>query len=91
MTPHYARLVLEAATFRRIERCGTRITQIGRGQRGTPDDAFDVVATTWRELGDARHRWQASWSSGQTRDAADRSRLVAGHDNEPSEPATRVR
>jgi replicative DNA helicase len=59
-TPYYARLVLEGAMFRRIERCGERIRQVGRGRRGSPDDAFDVVAQGWRDLAETRDRWQRS-------------------------------
>jgi replicative DNA helicase len=59
-TPYYARLVLEVATFRRIERCGVRVTQVGRGQRGSPSDAFESLAETWRQLADSRERWQRS-------------------------------
>jgi replicative DNA helicase len=65
MTPHYAGLVLEASTFRRIERAGTRIAQIGRGNRGTPDDAFTNLASTWHDLADARERWQLNQGSPQ--------------------------
>jgi replicative DNA helicase len=59
-TPYYARLVLEGAMFRRIERCGERIRQVGRGRRGSPDDAFDLVAQGWRDLAETRDRWQRS-------------------------------
>lgn len=59
-TPYYARLVLEAATFRRIEQCGTQITQVGRGRRGTPDDAFERAAQAWRDLADSRDRWRCA-------------------------------
>jgi replicative DNA helicase len=58
MTPYYARLVLEAATFRRVEQCGVRLTQVGRTGRGTPDEALERVTETWRELADTRERWQ---------------------------------
>jgi replicative DNA helicase len=80
MTPHYARLVLEAATFRRIERAGTRITQVGRAQRGGPDDAFDTLAATWRDLADTRDRWQASQMPTHSLDTTGPTRLVAGRD-----------
>jgi replicative DNA helicase len=66
-TPYYARMVLEAATFRRIERCGTRITQVGRRRRGSPDDAFELLGQGWSELADARSRWQRSGEPSQRR------------------------
>jgi replicative DNA helicase len=91
MTPHYARLVLEAASFRRIERAGIRITQIGRAQRGAPDDAFDSLAGTWRDLADARDRWRASQSPTRSRDASGPTRLVAGRDNRSPDRAAHVR
>jgi replicative DNA helicase len=68
MTPHYAQIVLEAAMFRRIESCGIRITQVGRGLRGTADDAFDTLNATWRDLADARDRWQHSQPPRRTDD-----------------------
>jgi replicative DNA helicase len=92
MTPHYARLVLEAATFRRIERYGTRISQVGRGHRGTPHDAFDTLATMWGDLADARDRWQASRTPGRVdHKTADRPRLMEGRGNETPSPAVRAR
>jgi replicative DNA helicase len=55
-TPYYARMVLEAATFRRIERCGTRITQVGQRRRGSPDDAFEILGQGWcRRLPNCGH------------------------------------
>jgi replicative DNA helicase len=80
MTPYYAGLVLEAATFRRIERCGTKITQIGRGHRGVPDDAFTTLADTWHDLTDARERWQASQAPRHLDQVATRPRMLDGHD-----------
>jgi replicative DNA helicase len=80
MTPFYAGLVLEAATFRRIERLGTKITQIGRGHRGAPDDAFTTLAATWHELADARERWQASQAPRHPDQAATRPQMLDGHD-----------
>lgn len=73
-TPYYARLVLEAATFRRMERCGARIAQVGRGQRGSPDDAFVVLEQTWHELADVRERWQSSARPQSSSMSAARSR-----------------
>jgi replicative DNA helicase len=91
MTPHYARLVLEAAMFRRIERSGTRITQIGRSQRGTPDDAFDTLTATWRDLADARDRWNSSHASSRTHDTGAPQRLITRLDDPPLERATHAR
>jgi replicative DNA helicase len=70
--PYYARLVLEAATFRTIERCGGRISQVGRAQHGTPNDAFDVVAQAWRDLAETRDRWQRSTTPGSRSSDAER-------------------
>jgi replicative DNA helicase len=92
MTPHYARLVLEAATFRRIEQCGTRIAQLGRSHRGTPDDAFDTLTTTWRDLATTRERWQATHASMHASELpADRPRLVDGRVEETVSHTARAR
>jgi replicative DNA helicase len=64
MTPYYAQLVLEAATFRRVEQCGMRLIQIGRSRRGMPDEAFERAAETWRELADTHERWQSASTPG---------------------------
>jgi replicative DNA helicase len=85
-TPYYARLVLEAATFRSIERCGGRISQVGRAQRGTPNDAFDVVAQAWRDLADTRDRWQRSTTPGSR--SAGAERLQASDRVRPQAAAT---
>ena len=69
MTPHYARLVLEAAVFRRVEQAGTRIVQIGRGRRGGPDDAFDTLAGALADLADVRDRWRLCVDSGRPANA----------------------
>jgi replicative DNA helicase len=87
-TPYYARLVLEAATFRSIERCGGRISQVGRAQRGTPSDAFDVVTQAWRDLADTRDRWQRSNTPGSR--SSDAERLQAPDRVRP-QPAETVR
>lgn len=91
-TPYYARMVLEVATFRRIERCGTRITQVGQRRRGSPDAAFEVLGQGWSELADARSRWQRSGEPSQTR-SFDRGRsqeLVEPREPDHS-PVTRAR
>ncbi|HWC36413.1 MAG TPA: DnaB-like helicase N-terminal domain-containing protein [Mycobacteriales bacterium] len=72
-TPYYARMVLEAATFRRIEQCGARITQVGHRRRGSPDDAFELLGQGWSELADVRSRWQRSGEPSQSR-SSDRGR-----------------
>jgi replicative DNA helicase len=66
MTPHYARQVLEAAVFRSVEATGTRITQVGRSRRGSPEDAFSAIAGCWSQLADARERWRQSDSAALT-------------------------
>jgi replicative DNA helicase len=92
MTPHYARLVLEAATFRRIEQCGTRIAQVGRSHRGTPNDAFETLTTTWRDLADARDRWQTSHAPRSVDGkSGDRPRLVEGIDHDVATRTARAR
>jgi replicative DNA helicase len=74
-TPYYGRLVLAAAVFRRIDDCGSRLRQIGRHARGTPDDAFASLADSWQDLAQVRHRWQQAsgpgrqFGAGQDRDA----------------------
>lgn len=68
MTPHYARQVLEAAVFRRLEQVGTRTTQLGRGRRGTPDDAFEQLGGYWADLADVRGRWQTATGGQQLAD-----------------------
>lgn len=67
-TPYYGRLVLAASVFRRIGECGTRLGQVGRLARGTPDDAFDALAGSWQTLADVRQRWQQA--SGRTTERA---------------------
>jgi replicative DNA helicase len=76
-TPYYAQLVLEAATFRRVEQCGMQLTQVGRSRRGTPDDAFDRVAQAWQALADTRDRWQCA-SPGSMPTNASRVRELDG-------------
>jgi replicative DNA helicase len=88
--PHYGRLVLEAATFRTIERCGARLTQVGRRRRGGVDDAFDTVAPTWREIAEIRERWQRS-RPGPSRDDASRPVLRLEPERLTPGAAARVR
>jgi replicative DNA helicase len=57
-TPYYGQLVLAAAVFRRIDEAGTRLRQIGRHARGTPDDAFELLAQSWQQVAAVRQRWQ---------------------------------
>jgi len=64
MTPHYARQVLEAAVFRRVERAGTRIVQVGRGRRGGPEDAFTALTGCIGDLAELRDRWRLSVDGG---------------------------
>jgi replicative DNA helicase len=66
-TPYYARQVLAAAVFRRVEACGTRLSQVGRLGRGGPQDALDAAAGTWRELGAISDRWRAANGVGPAR------------------------
>jgi replicative DNA helicase len=82
-TPYYARMVLEGAMFRRIERCGERIRQVGRGRRGSPDDAFDVVGRGWRDLAEIRDRWQQSAPT-HVQPPADRDRQASARQHEPA-------
>jgi replicative DNA helicase len=65
-TPYYAQLVLASAVFRRIDEAGTRLRQIGRHARGTPDEAFDLLAHSWQQVAAVRQRWQQA--SGRTID-----------------------
>lgn len=65
MTRYYARQVLEAAVFRRVEQAGTRIIQVGRGRRGGPGDAFDAVGGCWGDLAEVRDRWRDCVRSGR--------------------------
>jgi replicative DNA helicase len=65
-TPYYGQLVLAAAVFRRIDEAGTRLRQIGRHARGTPDDAFELLAQSWQQVAAVRQRWQHA--SGRTID-----------------------
>jgi replicative DNA helicase len=65
-TPYYAQLVLAAAVFRRIDEAGTRLRQIGRHARGTPDEAFELLAQSWQNVAAVRQRWQ--FASGRTLD-----------------------
>ena len=57
MAPYYAKVVAEAATFRRIELAGRRLTQIGARRRGTASDAFTAVDQVVGELRPDRQRW----------------------------------
>jgi replicative DNA helicase len=59
MAPHYAKVVVAAATFRRIELAGRRLTQIGACRRGTVPDAFTAVDQVVGELRPDRQRWDA--------------------------------
>jgi replicative DNA helicase len=49
---HYARIVLERATFRRLAEAGTRIAQLGYQAQGDPDEAVDQAEAEVFSLGD---------------------------------------
>jgi replicative DNA helicase len=80
-TPYYAQLVLASAVFRRIDEAGTRLRQIGRHARGTPDEAFELLAHSWQQVAAVRQRWQQA--SGRTTDPlapSDRALVQRGMD-----------
>jgi replicative DNA helicase len=75
-TPYYGRQVLAAAVFRRIDEAGTRLRQIGRHARGTPEDAFDLVASSWHQVAAVRRRWHHATGRAIDPDAPDDRTLV---------------
>jgi replicative DNA helicase len=81
-TPYYARLVLAESVFRRISDCGTRLSQVGRRARGTPDDAFDTLARSWEGLGEVHSRWEHASGRGHVY-ASDHDRTAARRSLEP--------
>lgn len=80
-TPYYGQLVLAAAVFRRIDEAGSRLRQIGRHGRGTPDEAFELVAQSWQQVTGVRQRWQHA--SGRTDRTASADRTQVQHEIDP--------
>lgn len=75
-TPYYGRQVLAAAVFRRIDEAGTRLRQIGRQARGTPEDAFELLAGSWHQVAAVRQRWQHATGGLLDPDATDDRMLL---------------
>jgi replicative DNA helicase len=74
-TPHYARQVLAAAVFRRVEACGTRLAQVGRTRRGGTDDALGTATGALGALAEIRSRWEQASADPPASQAGDGRRL----------------
>jgi replicative DNA helicase len=85
--PYYARLVLSAAVFRRIDEYGARLRSVGRSACRTPDEAFEMLAAGWRSVADVHGRWQ---QAGDTTRAHCDLELGLARTRESASPAQRT-